>query len=174
MQSQPILPLIPDGGQSSPPPKPYRVARYRLALVREGSSMYDPETDDVPVVAPEAIARWLAARIFDVEPREVMAVVYLNVRHRIIGWTVAYQGALSRATVEPRGILVPALLANAAGIIIAHNHPSGDPAPSAEDFAFTRRLAEAGEVVGIRLLDHLIIGTDSGRWVALSRVGGWA
>ena len=62
------------------------------------------------------------------------------------------------------------LLRDAAGLVLFHTHPSGDPAPSAEDLAFTRRLADAGETVGIRLIDHLIVGTG-GRWVSLRQRG---
>jgi hypothetical protein len=66
---------------------------------------------------------------------------FLDVRNRAIGYQLAYIGTLARAAVEPRGIFSAALLAYAAGIILFHNHPSGDPSPSAEDLAFTRRMA---------------------------------
>jgi DNA repair protein RadC len=72
---------------------------------------------------------------------------------------------------EPRAILKQGLLRDAAGVVIFHTHPSGDPAPSAEDLAFTRRLSEAGEAVGIRLVDHLILGAGD-RWVSLRQRGG--
>ena len=65
-----------------------------------------------------------------------------------------------------------ALLTNAAGIILAHNHPSGDPSPSAEDLAFTRRMAEAGDLIGIRLVDHLILASEE-KWVSLRQRGAW-
>ena len=79
-------------------------------------------------------------------------------------------GTLTRAAAEPRGILTAALLANAAGILLFHNHPSGDPSPSAEDLAFTRRMAEAGEVVGIRVVDHIIVG-EAPAFVSLRQRG---
>ena len=65
-----------------------------------------------------------------------------------------------------------ALLLNASGLVLFHTHPSGDPAPSTEDLAFTRRLSEAGELVGVKLLDHMILGS-AGRWVSLGRRGAW-
>ncbi|HZN91367.1 MAG TPA: JAB domain-containing protein [Myxococcales bacterium] len=120
---------------------------------------------------PELIALWLCKRFGD-EPAELMSVLFLDIRNRLIGYSVSYRGAISGLTCEPRGILVPALLMNAAGIVVHHNHPSGDPSPSAEDLAFTRRLDEAGAVVGVWLLDHIITG-DGGRWVSLRRRGGW-
>ena len=83
-----------------------------------------------------------------------------------------FRGTLGRAAGEPRAILKRALLFDAAGLILFHTHPSGDPSPSAEHLTFTRRIAEAGEVVGIRLVDHLILGSVA-RWVSLRQRGGW-
>ncbi len=71
-----------------------------------------------------------------------------------------YRGTLDRAVVEPREILRRALIGKAAGVILYHNHPSGDPTPSREDREFTRRLAAACEAVGVRLLDHIVVGRE--------------
>ena len=93
--------------------------------------------------------------------QERTGALYLNARNRLIrDDPEIYRGTLDRAVVEPREILKRALLANAAAIILYHNHPSGDPTPSREDREFTRRLASAAEAVGIRLLDHLVLGTS--------------
>ena len=93
--------------------------------------------------------------------QERTGALYLNARNRLIrDDPEIYRGTLDRAVVEPREILKRALLANAAAIILYHNHPSGDPTPSREDREFTRRLASAAEAVGIRLLDHLVVGTS--------------
>jgi DNA repair protein RadC len=92
--------------------------------------------------------------------QERTGALYLNARNRLIrDDPEIYRGTLDRAVVEPREILKRALLANAAAIILYHNHPSGDPTPSREDREFTRRLAAAAEAVGIRLLDHFVVGT---------------
>ena len=101
-----------------------------------------------------------------------MGAIYLDIRNRAIGHQLAYIGTLTRTAVEPRGILTAALLANAASILLFHNHPSGDPSPSAEDLAFTRRMAEAGEIVGVRVLDHIIVG-EASAYVSLKQRGGW-
>jgi DNA repair protein RadC len=127
--------------------------------------------DRLPLGDPEAVARYLILRYAE-RDQEVMGAVYLDVRNRLLGESEVYRGTLARAAVEPRAILKQALLRSAAGMLIFHNHPSGDPSPSAEDLAFTRRLADAGELLGVRLLDHLVIGTG-GRWVSLRRRGGW-
>ena len=71
---------------------------------------------------------------------------------------------------HPREVFKPAILGNAAAIVLAHNHPSGDAAPSAEDLALTRRLCEVGELVGIRVLDHLVLG-EGGTFRSLADEG---
>lgn len=120
---------------------------------------------------PEAVVRWLRLRFGRLD-QEVMGAVYVDVRHRLIEAREVFRGTLSRAAVEPRGLLRPGLTLGAAGLLLWHTHPSGDPSPSAEDLAFTRRLSEAAEIVGVRLVDHLVIG-DGERWVSLRRQGAW-
>jgi DNA repair protein RadC len=104
--------------------------------------------------------------------QEIMGAFYLDIRGRLIAEGEMYRGTQSRSAVEPRGILKQALLHSASAVVLFHTHPSGDPTPSAEDLVFTRRMAEAGELVGIRLLDHIILG-HAGRWVSLQRRGAW-
>lgn len=148
------------------PPRPTTVARYRLELIREADTEYDPETH---LSHPSTAASFLQAQIGS-RPQEHMAAVYLDTRNRLVGWTIAHIGTINRAAVEPRVLLQTGLLLNACGLILAHNHPSGDPSPSAEDLAFTRRMAEAGELVGVRLVDHLILG-HADRWLSLKQRG---
>jgi DNA repair protein RadC len=91
--------------------------------------------------------------------QERTGALFVNARNRLLRDDPdIYRGTLDRAVVEPREILKRALLVNAAGVILYHNHPSGDPAPSREDREFTRRLAVASESVGVRLLDHIVVG----------------
>jgi DNA repair protein RadC len=139
---------------ASPSFEPETIARYRVALVREESTPYD-----VPQLCsePRAAARFLCP-ILSSRDREVVGAIFLDARNRAIGHQLAFIGTLERAAVEPRGIFSAALLVNAAAIILFHNHPSGDPTPSAEDLFFTRRMVQAGEILGIRVLDHLVIG----------------
>lgn len=150
------LPLQMKLGMSPTTPafEPKTIARYRVALLREESTPYDvPQHCSEPFAA----ARFLHQQLWSWD-REVMGAIFLDVHHRAIGHQLAYIGTLSRAAVEPRGILSAALLANAAGIILFHNHPSGDPTPSAEDILFTRRMVDACEILGIKLLDHIVVG----------------
>lgn len=132
----------------------HSVARYHLRLVKENEdSVWEPET----LSRPSEIAAFLWKRAFDGLDREVMCAVYLDVSRRVIGWTVAYVGCLSRCAVEPRGLVVPALLANASGLVIAHNHPSGKPEPSDHDKLFTRQMQYACDVLRLTLVDSLVI-----------------
>jgi len=120
---------------------------------------------------PVAVAEYLMLR-YPPGDQEVMGALYLDVRNRLVGEGDIYRGTLSRAAVEPRAILKAGLLSSASALILFHTHPSGDPAPSLEDLEFTRRLADAGKLLGIRLVDHVILGRG-GRWVSLKRRGGW-
>ncbi len=147
------------------PLEPAGLPRFRLALIREGSEDYEvPESMN----RPELVARWIQRRLAR-WPQEVMAAVALDTRNRPIAYAELFRGTLNKAAVEPRPILQFALLLNAAAVIIAHNHPSGDATPSAEDLAFTRRMAEAGETVGVRLVDHVIAGAQG--YVSLKERG---
>lgn len=143
--------------------------RFRVALVREPETPYH---EPVSLSRPTSVVRYLWTTIFHDFDREAMAAVFLDSRNRLIGVNLAYVGTLNRAATEPRGLLTAALLCNGAGIVVAHNHPSGDPSPSAEDLLFTRRLAEAGETVGVKLVDHLILGGED-QWVSLKSRGAW-
>lgn len=120
---------------------------------------------------PSRVANYLALRYLT-QDQEIMGSLYLDTRNRLIGESELYRGTLNRAAVEPRAALKEALLRNAAGFILFHTHPSGDPSPSAEDLAFTRRVSQAGELLGIYLLDHLILASRD-RWISLRQRGGW-
>ena len=115
------------------------------------------------------MASYVAMR-YGARDQEVMGALFLDVRHRLIGDQELFRGTLSRASVEPRKVLTEALRLGASAVVLFHTHPSGDPSPSLEDLAFTRRMADAGEVLGVKLLDHLVVGV-TGRWVSLKERG---
>src|SRR5690606_34040165 len=85
-------------------------------------------------------------------------VAYFNTRHQLIEHKILFSGTVNGASVYPREVVKEALKLNATAIIVAHNHPSGNPTPSMDDKAITRRLRDALELVDIRLLDHIIVG----------------
>ncbi|MEO8481553.1 MAG: JAB domain-containing protein [Acidobacteriota bacterium] len=99
--------------------------------------------------------------IFQHEPSEVFGVLFLSTRHRVIAYHEVGRGSLDTVLVTPREVFKAAILANAAAVILCHGHPSGDPTPSSDDIALTRRLAAAGTLLGIEVLDHIIVG-DAG------------
>lgn len=101
-----------------------------------------------------------------------MGALYCNARHCLIGERELFRGTLNRASVEPREVPRAALEIGAAALVLFHTPPSGDPASSREDVLFTRRMGRAGEVVGVQMVDHLVVGCG-GRWVSLRERGGW-
>lgn len=109
-----------------------------------------------PVRGPDDVVA-LVGRKLCAEFREHFVVLLLNARHECVAIETVSIGSLNASIVHPREVFRPAVLAAAASIIVAHNHPSGDPEPSEEDLSITRRLAQVGELLGIGLLDHLVI-----------------
>lgn len=92
------------------------------------------------------------------EIKEMFLTLHLDGKNRIVAMDVVSIGSLNQSIVCPRSVFQTALLSNAAALILIHQHPSGDPTPSSEDIAITRRLKEAGEIINCRVLDHIIIG----------------
>jgi len=92
------------------------------------------------------------------ETKEMFLTLHLDGKNRIIAMDLVSVGSLNQSIVHPREVFKTALLSNAASVILIHQHPTGDPTPSSEDLAITRRLKEAGELMGINILDHIIIG----------------
>ena len=126
--------------------------------------------DRRPFDRPQAVAHYLQLR-YGSPDHEIMGALYLDVRQRLLHEAELFRGTLCRSVVEPRSILKEAILRSAASLILWHTHPSGDPTPSREDKLFTKRLDEAAEIIGVKLVDHLILG--GGDWVSLQQQGGW-
>ena len=132
---------------------------------------------DRPQETPRAILKTPAEAVAGIGPsipddgREHFLVACLSVRRRLIGLHTVSIGCLTSSLVHPREVFRPAILAGAAAVVLAHNHPSGDPEPSPEDVALTRRLVSAGVLIGIEVLDHVVIGSGTGRWVSLKDRG---
>lgn len=110
-----------------------------------------------PLQSPRDTRDYLMASLRD-RPYEVFACLYLDNRHRVLGFEELFRGSLSGTAVYPREVVKRALQANAAAVIFAHNHPSGVAEPSAADQALTQRLAQALALIDVRVLDHLVVG----------------
>ena len=107
--------------------------------------------------------------VLEDEATEVFGMLCVTTKHQVIAYYEVSRGTLDATLVHPREVFKAAILANAAAVVVAHNHPSGDPTPSADDRALTTRLKEAGEVLGIPILDHIILA--DGRAVSLKQIG---
>ncbi|MBJ6799752.1 JAB domain-containing protein [Geomonas propionica] len=94
------------------------------------------------------------------EPREQFLALYLDAKNRIICFDRVSIGSLNQTIVHPREVFQTAMLSSAAALLLIHNHPSGDPEPSPEDIGITKRLKECGDLLGINILDHVVIGED--------------
>ena len=110
--------------------------------------------------SPVAVKEYLSAKLAGFE-HEVFAVLFLDTQHRLIEYVEMFHGTIDSASVYPRELVKEALRLNAAAVIISHNHPSGNPEPSAADRALTQRLKEALALVDVRVLDHVVVAGSS-------------
>jgi len=125
--------------------------------------------DPMPAIrSPEDVARLLMEEMRSLD-REHFRELLLNSKNRVISIEAISVGTLNASIVHPREGLKPAIVKSAAAIILVHNHPTGVPTPSQEDIAITKRFVKAGEIVGIQVLDHVIIG--NGRFQSLKELG---
>jgi len=148
-----LLPLFIDDPVVKPNKPRYRLPVYRVELVREQHLAADNEI----VTAPSEVAA-IFRRLHENADREHLVVFCLDAKNCLRAINTVSVGDLSSAIVSPREVFKPAVIANAAGIILIHNHPSGDPTPSHDDIAVTRRISECGRLLGIELLDHVVVG----------------
>jgi DNA repair protein RadC len=135
-----------------------------LKIVRESSLLYKPRKVRGPEDAYE-----LVRSILDDADRETFMVIYLNTKNEPTAIHTVSIGTLNSSLVHPREVFKAAVMVNAASLILAHNHPSTDIVPSREDIDITRRLAEAGNILGIQVIDHIIVG--GGRYKSLKNEG---
>ena len=113
--------------------------------------------EKIHLSCPQDVADFLMPRL-RYAAKEQFVVILLNNKNKVIGTEVVSEGSLSSSIVHPREVFAPAILHHAAAIMVAHNHPSGDPKPSIEDEEVTRLLLRSGKVLGIPMIDHVIIG----------------
>lgn len=150
---------------------PAKAARL-LAACELGARLGAVRSTHRPQIAcPEDLIRLVAPHLRG-EAKEHSLVVWLNGRHQVVGWEDVSVGSLTEALVHPREVFREAIRRGAAAIVLLHNHPSGDPLPSEEDRALTRRLIEVGELVGIPLIDHVIVA-DGGHYSFRNELSLW-
>ena len=118
--------------------------------------------------SPEVIANYYMQKLRHME-QEVMVLCALNTKNRLLQDKVVFKGSVRESLIMPREIFLEALKFQAVSVVLLHNHPSGDPTPSRADISVTERLRETGEILGIPLLDHIIIGDN--HYISLKELG---
>lgn len=149
-----ILKHLGEVKEPAPVTAPYSFPEMRSRFTE---SIVAEHTMTIPVRSGEDVYDLLHNRIAH-ETQEVFYAIYIDTKGRVIESREISRGTISSALVHPREVFAPALVCGAAAVIVAHNHPSGDPEPSADDRTTTKRLVRAGRLLGVELLDHVIIG----------------
>ena len=142
-----------------------RVNVVSVKLVRESSVMYEPRYVNTPQDAARLVEEFLVY-----SDREKVVAICLDVKNQPTAISTISMGTLHSSLVHPREVFKAAILSNAAGFILAHNHPSGELTPSKDDISVTERIKKAGELLGIDLLDHIIVG-DGQRYTSFREQG---
>lgn len=130
--------------------------RAETVVMRKGNM-----TKSGAITSSGQVCEWVNAQAN--RPQEEVIALHLNNKNEIIAESLVAKGTPTGATVEPSMVFQPALLSNAARVILVHNHPSGNPHPSASDAAFTNRVAEVGKLLAIPVLDHIVVGQWQGK-----------
>ena len=133
---------------------------YRVQLVRSTSVEYKSHGSINSSDKATSLVAAIAGPILRESAVEQFCVITLDTKLKVIGFHVITSGTLDASLVHPREVFQPAILCNASAIIAVHNHPSGDTTPSRQDHEVTERLKKAGEILGINLIDHFVVGFD--------------
>lgn len=144
---------------------PAKAAQIKAAIELGKRVLSTPLTTGTKIGSSQSVFQHYYPLLRDLR-REVFKVILLDAKHAIIRDLTVSEGSLTSSLVHPREVFNEAVRESAAAVIFLHNHPSGDPQPSAEDRTLTRRLQEAGNILGIQVLDHVIIG--DGRYVSFA------
>lgn len=147
---------------------PAKAAQLKAALELGKRAMAEPLSSGTRISSSAHVFRHFHPGMRDLK-REIFKVVMLDAKNAVIKAVTVSEGSLTLSIVHPREVFALAVRESAAAVIFLHNHPSGDPTPSAEDRRLTERLVAAGEVLGIRVLDHLVVG--DGRYVSFADEG---
>lgn len=141
---------------------------YDIRLVKEKGGRYNVEKY---INKPEDVQQY-AINVLELDERteEVMGMLIVNAKNRVLGVFIVSIGSLSSSIVHPREVFKRAIIKNASGIVLFHNHPSGNPEPSRDDIEITKRIVDGGKILGISVFDHIIIG-ENNKYVSLKEKG---
>ena len=143
----------------------YRIPIYRVELVRDGSQLVPNKQITSPKDAHDVLRPFIGSA-----DREHLVVLTLDTKNKAIGINLVSLGDLNSTIATPREVFKLAVVQNASGLIVVHNHPSGSVEPSEEDLAVSRRLDAAGQIIGIEVVDHMILG-EHGNYASLKERG---
>lgn len=155
------------------PPEDAALVNMLRRFMAEASRIYEVKTgtplpDALQITSPRDAYEFFRVEMEDLD-QEQFRTLHLNTRRRIISSSLIYQGTINETYIRIGEVFRPAILDNAASIIVCHNHPSGDPTPSPEDAALTREMVKVGRILDIEVDDHIVIG--KGKFVSLKERG---
>lgn len=135
-------------------------SKFKLQVIKE--TEYEYNCNSVQRIGSPSDLAYVCLNVLDLarEPEEVFGMFTLDTKNNLTGYFEISKGSLNSSIVHPREAYKRALLQNASSVVFVHNHPSGEPEPSHEDIVLTNRLDESGKILGIRLLDHIIVGNE--------------
>ena len=131
------------------------------SFIREVSVQFKTlNTERIKVDNPDRVAEFISKRIGN-QSCENFILLCISNKNEVVSWSMISIGTITEAIVHPREVFIPAVMTKASGVIVAHNHPSGSNLPSKQDIETTKRLEEAGKIMGIPLVDHIIVGFNN-------------
>ena len=141
---------------------------YEFTVKRQYVGKIADESAKYQIKSPQSVKEYLRNLEFYMDDQENMIVLLLDTRNVIKGFHVVTRGLLDRSHTHPREIFKAAIISGASKIILSHNHPSGDVTPSKQDISSTRNIIDAGDIIGIKVIDHIITGEHLGEFTSLS------
>jgi DNA repair protein RadC len=141
------------------------------AAIELGRRMAREPFEERPTINSPADAAELVAYEMSALEQEHLSVILLDTRNRVLDIVEVYKGSVNSSQVHIGELFKPAIRRNAAALIVVHNHPSGDPTPSPDDVAVTRAIIQAGKLLDVDVLDHMVFGQGQGKWVSLKERG---
>lgn len=138
-----------------------KIKKNLCSYIREIVVQYQPlETEIITLNNPERVYEFIREKIGN-QSNEYFVTLCVNNQNEIVSYALVSIGTVSEAIVHPREVFISAIMSKASGIIVAHNHPSGHMTPSSQDIETTKRLSEAGKIIGIPMIDHIIVGFNN-------------
>ena len=146
---------------------------YKYSLKREFAGKVGDDSNVYKVASPESVSQYLKLIGLHKDEQENFVVLFLDTRNKVKGFDKVTRGLVDRSHVHPREVFRAAIIHGASKIILCHNHPSGDCSPSKQDLIATKNLVEAGEIIGIKIIDHVIVGEKLGEfnWLSMRSTG---